>query len=361
MGKRVHTETEFGSDSFLDVIANIVGILIILVVTAGFRVSQAPLPTAAEIAEAAAGARDPEPAEPVIAATAPAEEEIPEIEVGPPAELVVRAQEIETEIAKLEKDAANREREVKKLAALQKLERQEVSLSEQELAKQTVEKNRLEERLKRLAETIDERKAVLAKLLEQIESMKKVAPHVKKIGHRVTPIAQVVKGDEIHFRLAAGKVSVVPLKDLIESLLRQAERQKEWLAQYRAHEGTVGPIGGYTMNYLIERKSMSVMDQINQGPGVFRVEVTAFKVIPASNLRAETEEEALQMGSEFHIALQTAKPGSTFTCWVYPDSYGLYRKLQEVAHDSGLSVAARPLPFGVPIAGSPSGTRSAGQ
>lgn len=36
-------EIGFGSDSFLDIIANIVGILIILIVIAGVRVSQAPV------------------------------------------------------------------------------------------------------------------------------------------------------------------------------------------------------------------------------------------------------------------------------------------------------------------------------
>ena len=42
MSRRREFEIMFGSDSFLDVVANIVGILIILIVIAGVRVSQAP-------------------------------------------------------------------------------------------------------------------------------------------------------------------------------------------------------------------------------------------------------------------------------------------------------------------------------
>src|SRR3990172_7841474 len=38
----------FGSDSFLDVVANMVGILIILVIIVGLRVKQAPPPVVAE-------------------------------------------------------------------------------------------------------------------------------------------------------------------------------------------------------------------------------------------------------------------------------------------------------------------------
>ncbi|MFQ5732786.1 MAG: hypothetical protein ACE5KM_12640, partial [Planctomycetaceae bacterium] len=43
MSRRRSGELEFGSDSFLDIIANIVGILIILIVVAGLRVARAPV------------------------------------------------------------------------------------------------------------------------------------------------------------------------------------------------------------------------------------------------------------------------------------------------------------------------------
>ncbi|MCA9096900.1 MAG: hypothetical protein KDA36_00865, partial [Planctomycetaceae bacterium] len=44
MGRRRQSqELEFGSDSFLDVIANTVGIIIILIVITGLRVSHAPV------------------------------------------------------------------------------------------------------------------------------------------------------------------------------------------------------------------------------------------------------------------------------------------------------------------------------
>src|SRR5258708_2246433 len=42
-GRRPRGELQFGSDSFLDVVANIVGILIILIVIAGLRVSKMPV------------------------------------------------------------------------------------------------------------------------------------------------------------------------------------------------------------------------------------------------------------------------------------------------------------------------------
>src|SRR5260370_15079947 len=44
MSRRNREEIPFGSDSFLDVLANIVGILIILIVAAAARMGRAPLP-----------------------------------------------------------------------------------------------------------------------------------------------------------------------------------------------------------------------------------------------------------------------------------------------------------------------------
>lgn len=51
-------EQEFGSDSFLDIIANIVGILIILIVVAGMKVARQAEQTAAELAAAVAASEE---------------------------------------------------------------------------------------------------------------------------------------------------------------------------------------------------------------------------------------------------------------------------------------------------------------
>ena len=60
MSRRIREEQPFGSDSFLDVIANIVGILIILIVIVGMKVAnqaiETPEPVVAEEVDAAAQA-----------------------------------------------------------------------------------------------------------------------------------------------------------------------------------------------------------------------------------------------------------------------------------------------------------------
>ena len=72
-------------------------------------------------------------------------------------------------------------------------------------------------------------------------------------------------------------------------------------------------------------------------------------------------DEALRPGSKFARRLQQAKAEASLTFWVYPESFPAFRKLQAAAHSAGFTVSGRPLPTGMPIAGSPHGSRSAGQ
>ena len=118
MSRRREFEIMFGSDSFLDVVANIVGILIILIVIAGVRVSQAPPKPKRSIISPVPilelpGDSTPPPVsppsdlesiapEPILADVA-SEPEAPIVSspLVPPPELVGRVQDLEAEIASL--------------------------------------------------------------------------------------------------------------------------------------------------------------------------------------------------------------------------------------------------------------------
>ena len=116
MSRRRDFEIVFGSDSFLDVIANIVGILIILIVIAGVKVGRMPvrlatLPTPAvpsppfinDLPETMGLVEDSEPT-PLLSTIDP-EELPPLVELAPSSELVARVEGLETEIADLSKNS----------------------------------------------------------------------------------------------------------------------------------------------------------------------------------------------------------------------------------------------------------------
>ncbi len=440
----------FGSDSFLDIVANAVGILIILIVLAGLRASRVSvdgLPsevltrllsgrvtatederpasetnvavtesvgavepevssrdggatagktdTASSRPEAAPGQRAAPPEEPQVASSETAlvseasptepggesggqraasgeqpveppepsrpEKLEPPTELAPPASLVRQVETLTRQLESLQKrlsDWTGRRDELQRAAAeltdqLAQLDRQlqqaeqEAKASGRRLARVSVDVERLRQRV--------------AELEEQLRRLEQAPRPVQKIEHRVTPVSHEVDGPEIHFRLAGGRVSVVPLDELLELVKEDIERRRSWLLRFRKHEGRVGPVDGYVLTYLVERTPVSTLEQLQTGRRIVRVSVTRWELQPTDEVVEEDAQTALRPGSRFWTVLLLAPSDATLTFWVYPDSFGLFRKLQRAAQEHGFTVAARPLPFGVPIAGSPFGTRSLGQ
>ena len=71
---------------------------------------------------------------------------------------------------------------------------------------------------------------------------------------------------------------------------------------------------------------------------------------------------ALEQGSEFREKLAKILPGrTTITIWVYPDGFDAFRQIRKELYRQGYTIAARPLPMGEAIAGSPDGSKSAAQ
>ena len=369
MARRKHSgELNIGSDSFLDVIANIVGILIILIVIAGIRSSRAPViiappPKVADIATAEPTITETPteilaPANPVPAD--PLEPEFVEA-TEPPTELTAKVQDVQTQIDKLEAATQVNEEAKRELEVRQSKGELRVAAGRNTLIKgQAVRETRIRG-LSELQTLLVAQKNNLQLLQSQLEEQKKRPSKVNTLKHRVTPISRVVVGEQLHFRLNGNQISRVPIQELLQAAMRRAKSHGPELMQQRAQIGTAGPISGYLLQYKLEAIPASAAETARHGPGMMRIALTSFQLEPDQDLVEESAQEALTRGSIFDIAIQTAEPGSTFTLWVYPDSFSLYRQLQARLHEAGFTIAARPLPNGIPIAGSPDGSASAGQ
>ncbi|MAG92221.1 MAG: hypothetical protein CMJ48_00505 [Planctomycetaceae bacterium] len=404
-------EAEFGSDSFLDIVANIVGILIILIVIAGLRVSNAPVNVAAVPIE-------PEPSEPVVTEKSSGLSEIPPLvadvptsdPIHPPAEtsripslpvpeiprprfvervetpapdpvvvpepviieepavleppeppraLVARSQELLGELESTRRTIAARAQaqiELDRRAA--SVEAKQAGIS-REMRDTNLDSAATRKRTADLSQGIDRKKAEMLNLEARLQTIEAQARPVRALKHRVTPISRTVQGRELHFRIKGGRIAAVPIEPLIERLKVQIQRQGHRLTRADKYEEMVGPVDGFSMAYTVRRAIVAGPGQFS--PSYARIFVSRWEIKPEDDLLTETVETALSPHSTFIKVLQTAGSGATLTFWVYPDSFAAYRRLQSAAHNVGYEVAARPLPFGVPIAGSPSGTKSAGQ
>lgn len=393
MARRRHDNEEIQADSILDVVANIVGILIILIVCAAVRAGSAPLelqalltpPPEASSEPSEEGLSTPAP-EPEPASTEPAPEgplaslpspkpmEAPPVltapvepprllappkDIEPSAETIAQFEQVQQELERLQNERAAALRALSSVGSGEEDMRQKIAALEGELKDAEAANQTRQSVTADSQSTVNDIAAKLAAARRQLDALEKVKPPAKELRHRVTPVSRMVTGNEVHFRLSEGRIAYVPMEEMKERLKIQIGKQREWLSKFRKHQGEIGPVHGFRMRYVVEREDSGVED-LRQG-GMMRIVVSSFECVPDASLKGETAKEALKKNSSFQQLLRSASPEATLTFWVYPDSFGLYRDLTQFAHREGFTVAARPLPMGVPIAGSPKGSRSSGQ
>jgi hypothetical protein len=315
-----------GQDSFLDVVTNIVGILIILVMVVGGRVQQIILKPQPSVAVDEALERELEDLE----------ETVDSLE-GDVEQLQVQARTVAMSAA-----AAAEAR----LQLATAVSAAKVGLAEQKQANDAARVAAAERAAKK-----SDLEAAFQQCSLELQGLAHVPATTKEVLAFPTPIGRTVNGEEIHFRLAAGRVAYIPLEELFGLAKAHTQRHAGALPQMASRVETVGPEQGFTLDYVIEAK-------IDQARGQVLIRSREWVVKPTSPTIGETVDEALAATSRFRRVLGGVKPDTTVTLWCYPDSFPVYRALREELHRLGVPTAGRPLPEGAPIGGSTEGSKS---
>ncbi len=353
-------------DSFLDIVANLVGILVILIMVIGVRARdawQATDPTQVRTVTDTRPASVPD-SEPEDLPNPPAAGE-PDKEL---ARLRLAILEADGKATAVHRDIAEMDahiQEIERLTEAAEAERNELQLLVS-MAEQSLEKRRqgLDERQQTAlarSRQVDENRVQLASLLAKKSAIESEVGAPNILQHHPTPIAKAVFGAEEHFRLLHGRVSFVPINEMTQLLRRDAENKLWKLGSTDAVTETIGPVEGYRMKYTLHRRERRVMTE--DGPRLQRmVELERFVMVPQSETLGEPVAVALTAGSEFQRRLAGWPPDqTTVTIWTYPDSFPEFRQLKDDLTARGFTVAARPLPSGYPIGGSPDGSTSSAQ
>lgn len=323
-------------DSFLDVVTNIVGILIILVVVAGLRAKNAPVQ--------ASVVKDPrlEAAQDGLQGDLAAEQS-------------VRQDIFHTveQIRAIEREGLLRFQQREQLATL-------LAILEHKL------KTHREQLDAKAREDLDLAKVLLEarQKLEQIERERQRVetsePEPILVENYPTPLSKTVDGEETHFQLRGGRIASIPLKRLLDRFKADVQRQLYKLMDMPELSDVVGPEGGFRLRYVMERDDAPPEVQLQRGQGTY-ASLKQWSLIPVSNQIGEPLEAALAEGSDFRQTLASLRPGTTVTLWVYPDSFAEFRLLRKELYRLNYPVAGRPLPEGTPIGGSPRGSKSAAE
>lgn len=343
MTTRKRSTIDMGHDAFLDIVANLVGILIILVVVLGTQ-------STAVIEEINERALEQDAADQFAT-----DEQLASL-----AQHSMRAAAAQADSDRFENKVKQFDREVQ---ARQQQRAVLMDLLAEAKSAWEEQKKSLDQDTTRQAALLSELKSAESKLAQFEGERKRLenqpAP-VVAVEHLPTPMAKTVFGDELHFRLKDNRLSLVPIDKLISEIRRDFARVAPSSRQGQL-SAAVGPVRGFVARYRMN-KGREMVSQGGQLQMSTRIQLVGMTLEPLQEPHGQPLEQMLSAGGELDIELAGRNPGSTtITVWVYPGSFAAFRKLKEHLYAKGFATAARPLPYDHPISGGPSGTRSNAQ
>jgi hypothetical protein len=336
MPRPVAQETEaVNADSFLDIVASVVSILIIMVLMVGMRIKSTAVDTHLSIAAVQSKSQ--------LEKDVAVEQSLR----GDVLKLVGETEEIQRETA-----IKGQQREVMVTMA---------SAMEHEIDARRGQMDSQSQGQFDIARSVAQSRARLEELRRSKIQVETAEPAAVVVESYPTPISRAVDDSEVHFQIRRGCIVYIPLERLIEQFKGDAQRQVDKLRHDAEVTETVGPVGGFRLQYTMERRDVEA-DLSSRSRGGSYARLTRWTVVPESDDMGEAADEALAPNSAFHKALSKIRPGrTTITVWVYADSFDAFRQIRKELYRLGYPVAARPLPMDVPISGSPEGSKSAAQ
>jgi hypothetical protein len=347
--RRPVREIAFSFDSFLDLVANVVGIIIRLILVVWVSAKAYVPPPEPAMVQALAPATADDEAEPIPPNLAADREALARVE----AELLEQLQTLRATETALDRDRHGLEATAGQRKSLE-AERQDLDRAEARDSAQAVA----------AALSIEAAQRRFAGIMEQIALVRKLPPARKALRYR-TPVSAPVDADEVLFEVQAGRVTFVDIHALLEEVKHTLPDKVEWLRDHWTVQDVTGPVGAFQLSYQVER-DRGAFEGLAAGPpdrqANFRYGVAAWRVEPIAHRRGEDGAAALAPGSDFrHVVESLDGTQAVVTFWVYPDSFELYRRLRDYLYEHDLIVAGRPLPVGVPISSSRNGSASRGQ
>src|SRR6516162_1899098 len=293
-------EIPFSFDSFLDVVANVVGIIIrlILVVWVGAKSYSSvqeilKRPHAPAIK---AGAKTQEADDPLVR------------ELAHYREILAQARSrLQEQLRLLQEAQGTRTRAADELTRLEetrkKLERErskiDQTLAETDKVNQTA------------ALSLSEMQSRQTRLLEKIQTLDN-QPAAPKILRYQTPLSQPVQAEEFMFECREGRVTQIDLASLQDEIRRDLESKGQMLRTRWQVTDVTAPVGAFRLRYTLERErnlADAVVPGSNpDGRGNFRYSVTEWQVEPVAQTRGEPAAVALAPGSEFRRIADALDP-----------------------------------------------------
>ena len=255
-----------GLDSFQDIVANLVGVLIILVIIVMVRTREAI----------------------VSAQTQTDQEEVINSDEGASMETVAAAERestaIEKDIHDLEEVSTRQQIEIKYRRAERDKLQQLVATVETRIAQDSKDLSNVDQISNDEQVLFEAQQKELGDLIRSRQVLDNMKEQINVIDHIPTPMAETVFGDEIHFRLEDGRISYVPFSELIDRMKSHAAQHLANVRIQKTVTNTLGPVEGFELRYQLGYVSQIVRTDV--GPRrQERIELIKLEVLPVDSAR----------------------------------------------------------------------------
>jgi hypothetical protein len=320
-------------DSFLDVIANLVGVIIILVMLVGSKAARDVLTAAKPDAEQAA-ASAPQESTPY---DGPQEKDLEKARL---AAMAARAEleKLATQLVQIRDEAAEFDNNRVTLAMHRKVIEEDIEQRRNRL--DADKQNEFD-----VQRQIGEAQIKLDLLTKQQMGLLSGPEAIETLESVPTPLARDVEGQSLYLRLKAGQLSVIPINELMSEAATHIDDIRRRIQQRGKAIETFGPLDGYRIQLNIIRQA----DPANiTGPRAGQLERYFIQqyvdILPTSDAIGQDVEVALAPGGAVYRYLeQHRRETPSVLVFLHTDSFEHCAFIKRTLWQMGLSVAMFPI------------------
>lgn len=326
-------QEESAQDSFLDVIANLVGVIIILVMLVGAKATRDVLKNTGRRAEAVPATRPELPAgdnsslaQDVAAARVQALAARAELE-----KLATQLVRMRAETAEFDKDRVT--------LAMHR------TVIEEDIARRRGQLDAEKQQEFDVQRKIAESQIKLDQLTKQQMGLLSGPETVEVLESFPTPLAREVNGDAIALRIKNGLVSVIPFRELMAEAAARGDDIRRRLHDYGKVSEVFGPLDGYRIRLVVIRQGDPLAVTGPRAGQVERASIVSYvDVLPAGDVVGQEVEAAFAPGGAVYKYLQANRHATAHVAvFLHTDSFQYSAAMKRALWDLGLAVTMFPI------------------
>lgn len=244
------------ADSFLDIVASVVSVLIIMVVMTGLKIKSSPVPEAMAVGAIPVGR--------VVTSNLTEERTVQE-----------EIRKTDKELQTLQQMASDRSRQCTELAQAMGARAERSQMLRQQVAITSQQADALNR-------SLAEANGAFATGQRELTEVENAPGPWVQVECYPTPLSQAVNKQEVHFRLHNGQVISVPIDSLIAKFRTDSHSKLERLRNEPEITETIGPENGFWLRYTLEREKSTPETLRRTGPGGFSAHLKRWTLVPES-------------------------------------------------------------------------------